>query len=120
MGNTLKPSWGTAAFRFWLPDLLKHDFVALRFISQKSYEKAARMSITPTPDIVTRIFMLFRGVHSDDLDSWKPAAIRAAQEDSATHWEEVVGVDAVGASDCKLFRVLEWGGMEVKGQVVPG
>jgi ubiquitin C len=112
MGNALKLSWGTAALRYWLPDLRKHEFVALRFISQKSYEKAAQMIISPTPNVVTRVFMLFRGVRSDDVALWAPAVARV--KDGATYWTEVVGVDAVRASDPKLFRVLEWGGMEVE------
>jgi len=112
MGNTPKHSWGTATLRYWLPELLKHEFIALRFISQKSYEEAAQMSISPTPDVVTRVFMLFRGVRSDDVVHWACAVSRA--EEGATYWTKVVGVDAVRASDSTLFRVLEWGGMEVE------
>ena len=32
-----------------------------------SYEKAVPMYILPMPDVVTRIFMLFRRVRSDDV-----------------------------------------------------
>jgi hypothetical protein len=99
--------------RYWLPSLLKHEFVALRFVAQASYEKAAQMRVSPAPDVVTRVFMLFRGVSSDDVGLWAPAAARATAEDGATFWTKVVGVDAVRASDRTLFRVLEWGGMEV-------
>jgi hypothetical protein len=99
--------------RYWLPSLLKHEYIALRFITQSSYEKAARIYVSPTPDVVTRVFMLFRGVRSDDVGFWAPAAARMAAEDGATFWSNVVGVDAVRASDRTLFRVLEWGGMEV-------
>jgi hypothetical protein len=97
-----------------LPSLLKHDYIALRFVAQASYEKAAQMLISPAPDVVTRIFMLFRGVPTDDVSLWAPAAARASAEDGATFWTKVVGVDAVRASDHTLFRVLEWGGMEVE------
>jgi hypothetical protein len=106
MGNTRRLSWGTAALRYWLPDLLKHEFIALRFISQKSYEKAAQMSISPEPDIVTRVFMLFRGVRSEDVSHWGPAVTRA--EDGRTNRTKVVGVDAVRAYNLELFLVLEW------------
>jgi hypothetical protein len=58
--------------------------------------------------------MLFRGVRLDDVGLWAPAAARATVEDGATFWTEVVGVDAVHASDRTLFRVLEWGGLEVE------
>ena len=102
--------------RYWLPSLLKHEYIALRFIEQSSYEKAARMRVSPTPDVVTRVFMLFCGVHPDDVVFWAPAAARAAAEDSTTFWSNVVGVDAVRTSDPSLFRVLEWGGMEVQAE----
>jgi len=100
--------------RYWLPDMLRHEYVALRFIAQESYEKAAVMCITPAPDIVTRVFMLFRGVAAGDLGLWEPARARAAEADGATFWAGVVGVDAGRAADSGLFRVLEWGGMEVR------
>ncbi|KAH9033623.1 hypothetical protein EDB85DRAFT_1099774 [Lactarius pseudohatsudake] len=99
--------------RYWLPDMLKYEYVALRFIAQESYEKAAEMRITPAPDIVTRVFMLFRGVVASDLALWEPARARAAEADGATFWADVVGVDAARAADSGLFRVLEWGGMEI-------
>jgi hypothetical protein len=72
------------------------------------------MRISPAPDVVTRVFMLFRGVHPDDVGLWAQAAARATAEDSTTFWTEVVGVNAMRASDRTLFRVLEWGGMEVE------
>ena len=55
--------------------------------------------------------MLFRGVFPDDVILRAPAAARTAAEDFTTFWSNVVGVDAVRACDCTLFRVLEWGGM---------
>jgi ubiquitin C len=72
------------------------------------------MRVSPTPDVVTRVFMLFRGVRPDDVVLWAPAAARAAADDGTTFWSDVVGVDAVRASDRSLFRVFEWGGMEVE------
>ena len=72
------------------------------------------MRVSPAPDVVTRVFMLFRGVRADDVGLWAPGAARAAAEDGATFWANVVGVDAVRASDRALFRVMEWGGMEVE------
>jgi len=72
------------------------------------------MRVSPVPDVVTRVFMLFRGVAKDDLGLWCQAAARATAEDGATFWAQVVGVDTVRAWDGGLFRVLEWGGMEIK------
>jgi len=99
--------------RYWLPDMLKHKYVALRFIAQDAYERVAPVRITPAPDIITRVFMLFRGVAVGDLGLWEAASERAAAVDEATFWAEVVGVDAPLAANSKLFRILERGGMEV-------
>ncbi len=94
--------------------MLKHEYVALRFVAQDAYERAAPMRIAPAPDIVTRVFMLFRGVPVGDLGHWEAASTRAAGADGARFWTDVVGVDAGRAADSGLFRVLEWGGMEVQ------
>ena len=101
---------GTTQILYCLPSLLKHEYIALCFIAQSSYEKAARMRVSPTPDIVIRVFMLSRGVRPDDVGLWAPAAA----DDGGTFWSNVVGIYAVGASDRTLFRVLEWGGLEVE------
>jgi len=112
---TLHTEARTSFITYWLPDLLKHEYIALRFLAQASYEQAAKMRVSPAPDVVTRVFMLFRGVASGDLDFWSQAATRATAEDGATFWTNVVGgIDSTRASDRSLFRVLEWGGMEVK------
>ena len=84
----------------------RHQHVALRFLPQAAYERAAPMRVAPAPDVVTRVFMLFRGVSADELEGWQ----RRAPED----WRDVVGVDVERALDTTLFRALEWGGMEVK------
>ena len=101
--------------RYWLPDLLKHEHVALRFIAQDAYERAASLRVAPTPDVVTRVFMLFRGVAIGDLGLWEAARARAADTGGlgSMYWADIVGVDAARAADSRIFRVLEWGGMEV-------
>jgi hypothetical protein len=91
----------------------KHEHIALRFVAQESYQKAAAMRITPAPEIVTRVFMLFHGVAAGDLSRWEPARVCTETEAGATFWADVVGVDAARAADRGLFCVLEWGGMEV-------
>ncbi|KAI0246381.1 hypothetical protein BJV78DRAFT_1255092 [Lactifluus subvellereus] len=114
---TLHTEARTSFITYWLPDLLKHEYVALRFLAQESYEQAAPMRVSPTPDVVTRVFMLFRGVAAADVELWQSASALAptvAAPDGATSWARVVGVEAERASDRALFRVLEWGGMEVE------
>ncbi|KAJ8087493.1 hypothetical protein PM082_006324 [Marasmius tenuissimus] len=57
---------------------LKYTHIAHRFVPQASYELAAPMDITSTPDKVTRVFMLFRGVN---LNSTWAEGIDWARED---------------------------------------
>ncbi|KAK0219256.1 hypothetical protein IW262DRAFT_1448992 [Armillaria fumosa] len=102
----------TSFITYWLPSILKHDFVALRFLPQASYEHAAPLDVEPKPDVVTRVFMLFKRVCEDELDEWEGALSRASK--SVEVWKGVVGAEYDMAKDEALFRVLEWGGMEVK------
>lgn len=56
--------------------------------------------------------MLFQKIDIGQLDLWANASKRA--EDDVEFWRAVVGVDDKGRQDDKnLFRVLEWGGMEI-------
>ncbi|KAL0065479.1 hypothetical protein AAF712_007543 [Marasmius tenuissimus] len=108
----------TSFITYWLPSFLKHTHVALRFLPQSAYESAAPLDISPPPDVVTRVFMLFRGVSSDEMEhiegddsSWQEAVRRTCED--VDFWRKIVGVDLVKCMDSALFRVLEWGGMEV-------
>ncbi|KAK0216448.1 ubiquitin-domain-containing protein [Armillaria nabsnona] len=102
----------TSFITYWLPSILKHDFVAIRFLPQASYEHAAPLDIEPKPDVITRVFMLFKRVCEDELDEWEGSLSRASE--NVEFWKDIVGVDCDGMKDEALFRVLEWGGMEVK------
>jgi hypothetical protein len=98
---------------YWLPHFLEHKHIALRFIPQESFEHSAPLTITPTPDVITRVFMLFKGVSCEDLGRWTNAIARA--QESVDLWRDVVGIaDLNRLGDKSLFRVLEWGGMEKK------
>ncbi|KAG2038512.1 hypothetical protein BDR03DRAFT_954278 [Suillus americanus] len=101
----------TSFITYWLPSILKHEYVALRFVPQVAYERAASLCISPQPDVVTRVFMLFKGVCKERLANWANAQMQA--EKDVAWWVNVVGVDPARAGDVTLFRVLEWGGMEV-------
>ncbi|KAG1853274.1 hypothetical protein C8R48DRAFT_723405 [Suillus tomentosus] len=101
----------TSFITYWLPSFLKHEYVALRFIPQAAFECAASLHISPQPDVVTRVFMLFKGIRKEDLTNWTNARIQA--EKDVAWWVDVVGVDPARAGDVTLFRALEWGGMEV-------
>ncbi|KAG9090128.1 hypothetical protein FRC06_001216 [Ceratobasidium sp. 370] len=98
--------------QYWLPKFQQHNHIALRFLPQTEYETAAPMDVTPAPDIKTRVFMLFRGIEEGQVGSWAEAQTNATKDPSG--WRAVVGVDPEKTRDTKLFRVLEWGGMEIK------
>ncbi|KIM91642.1 hypothetical protein PILCRDRAFT_810923 [Piloderma croceum F 1598] len=92
-----------------LATILKHRYIALRFLPQISYERAAPLDISPQPSIITRIFMLIKGVPEDRLVDWSGAQRRAVE--NVDFWRNVV--DVAKARDAKLFVVLEWDGMDV-------
>lgn len=96
-----------------MPSIVRYDYVALRFLPQDQFERSAPLDIIPKPDVVTRVFMLFQGVNCSDLGNWEEARQRAQQD--AFDWRTVVGVESSSRQiDPSLFRVLEWGGMEIK------
>ena len=92
---------------------MKHPQVALRFLPQGSYEAAAPMEVTPRPDVVTRIFMVARGLGDEEAqhEEWVEATLRASQP--VEIWQGIVGMSLERALDSTIFRVLEWGGMFV-------
>ncbi|KAF8309817.1 hypothetical protein DL93DRAFT_2062600 [Clavulina sp. PMI_390] len=107
----------TSFITYWLPALSAHKFIALRFVSQASYERAAQLDVTPKPDVVERIFMLFQGLTREAASApeWLTATERA--EEDVRLWRDIVGLQGEPGTlmkDESLFRVLEWGGMEVR------
>jgi hypothetical protein len=55
--------------------------------------------------------MLFKGIHKEYLANWANSQMQA--EKDVGGWVDVVGVDPARAGDATLFRVLEWGRMEL-------
>jgi hypothetical protein len=55
--------------------------------------------------------MLFKGIRKEHVENWANAQMQA--EKDVCGWVDVVGVDPARAGDATLFRVLEWGGMEL-------
>ncbi|BGP11920.1 hypothetical protein JCM10049v2_007840 [Rhodotorula toruloides] len=79
--------------------------IGFRFLAQSDYERAARLDVDPKPDVVTRVFLLFKGVDAVEASEWKKL--------DEIDWVKEVGVQVDKVTDESLFRVLEWGGMEV-------
>ncbi|GAA6042996.1 hypothetical protein JCM8097_003877 [Rhodosporidiobolus ruineniae] len=85
----------------------RSQLVAFRFLPQAQYEQAAKLEVDPKPDVVTRVFMLFKGVDEAETEGWR--------KPDEVDWVSEVGVKVDEARDEGLFRVLEWGGMEIVG-----
>ncbi|KAF5328175.1 hypothetical protein D9619_013438 [Psilocybe cf. subviscida] len=115
----------TSFITYWLPSILKYTHIALRFLSQYAYERAAPLEVTPKPDVIVRVFMLFKGLKPNELNpggAWHDAsrgingdAGRVEGREDAERWRSVIGIDdeSKKLNDGRLFRVVEWGGMEV-------
>lgn len=56
--------------------------------------------------------MLFRGLTGEDAQTWREMN-GEMRDRSPVAWRKIVGVTDK-ALDKSLFRVLEWGGMEVR------
>jgi hypothetical protein len=101
---------------YWLPDMLKYKYIALHFLPQKVYERAAPLSMSPQPTFVTRVFMLWRGLSTEDIegkeDVWSDAVSRASDM-RVEEWVGTVGAAFPPSSVDQKLRILEWGGMEV-------
>lgn len=55
--------------------------------------------------------MVFKGVPDTEIQDWPTAREKASS--GVNWWKDVVGVSVNRALDTSLFRLLEWGGMEV-------
>jgi len=100
---------------YWLPSFQRHRYIAIRFVPQREYEQSAQLTVEDVksgkrPDVTTRVFMLFRGVREAEVSNWKDEGLKADEVD----WRKVIGV-MNKATDESLWRVLEWGGMEILG-----
>ncbi|KAL8291964.1 hypothetical protein RQP46_001430 [Phenoliferia psychrophenolica] len=108
---TLHTSARNDFITYWLPKFIairdRGQRIAFRFVEQAAYEQAARLEVDPKPDVVTRVFMTFKGVGMDGVE-WTVQGKGAKEVD----WRTVVGIESA-ASDESRFRVLEWGGMEL-------
>ena len=61
------------------------------------------------PDVTVRIFMLFKGLKEEDVQGKWGTGLGA----SAVDWRSIVGLGEQSLLDDTLFRVVEWGGMEI-------
>ncbi len=75
---------------FWAPQMLVHDYVYFRFEINDACNEYAELMISPTPDVVNRLYMIWCPI--SPLNCMKPAP------------QKIEPFDRTG------FDVLEWGG----------
>ncbi|GAA5890595.1 hypothetical protein JCM6882_002974 [Rhodosporidiobolus microsporus] len=106
---SLHTSARTDFIAFWLPHFNRlastGKHIAFRFLPQRVHKQAASLEVEPRPDVVTRVFLLFKGVDVSETGKWRKA--------ESVDWVKEVRVDPDEVANEALFRVLEWGGMEV-------
>ncbi len=47
---------------YWLPALEKNAYTQVQFLDDDTYERYAKMDVSPTPTSVIRLFMIFKGL----------------------------------------------------------
>lgn len=76
---------------YWLPELEKYKYNKVRFLSEE-YEQLVALEITPEPETLIRIFMIFKGL--DEFEELEEQVLEPIQRAG--------------------YTVIEWGGAEVK------
>lgn len=76
---------------YWLPELEKHKYNKIRFLGAE-YEKLVKLNITPEPDTLIRVFMIFKGL--EELEEITEQIIEPIQRFG--------------------YTVVDWGGAEIK------
>ncbi|KZV74710.1 hypothetical protein PENSPDRAFT_681672 [Peniophora sp. CONT] len=100
-------------FLKYFPELIQSKYVAIRFLEQETYEQLAPLSVSPPPDVITRVVMLYQNLREDEVEgAWAGARERAQVNPS--YWKEVIGFDE-RSRDTSLYRALEWRLVEIPG-----
>lgn len=76
---------------YWLPKMELNKFNLVHFASKEEYEDRAKLTITPKPDSIKRVFMVFKAL--DTKTTVEP--------------QNISGFSRYG------FTVVEWGGTEL-------
>jgi hypothetical protein len=77
---------------YWLPQMLNNKYNLIHFASREEYNKTVTMDISPKPDSVLRVFMVFKKL--DMALKINPQEVKPFER--------------------KGFTVIEWGGTEIK------
>ena len=92
---------------YWMKDLLSKEYVALTFMTQSDLEVIAKLTIEPKPDILLRIFMIFKSLNHKQLEDFtkKYNFINTCVKATLPFNREII------STDTKL--VVEWGAMKL-------
>ena len=96
----------TEMAQYWAPEMGRYEWVEARFLAQRELEAACPLTISPRPDVTTRVFLLFRpcACAGTGAGGGSPVAVAAPPAAAA--------LAAARAREGKFF-VVEWGGAEV-------
>lgn len=79
---------------YWIKDIIEHKYVVLSFLPLNIYEKIAKLTITPEPKQIIRVFMVFYG-----------------SEQYVQYNSKIEDINQIDRND--EFLVVEWGGMGI-------
>lgn len=77
---------------YWLPQMIENEYNLIHFATKKEYHNRIGLNISPKPDSILRVFMVFKGLN-EKIDV-KPQALEPFNREG--------------------FTVIEWGGTELK------
>ena len=78
----------------WLPAMTKREFVLIEFMDRERLDRRAKLRVSPAPDAIHRVFMLFRTTDTK-YSCKRPLVMSPAL--------------SLSRDGC---TVVEWGGME--------
>ncbi|MCE3297016.1 MAG: hypothetical protein K0R65_2730 [Crocinitomicaceae bacterium] len=79
---------------FWAPRMIRHEQLFVQFLVDQDCDRIAMLDVTPEPDHIRRVYLLFQEVQNGKTFEYDPQAFRPFVRSG--------------------FTVLEWGGSELK------
>jgi len=99
----------TAFITNQLPNFVTYKNIAYRFMSPNRLAAAIDLSVTCSPCVWTRIFLLYRGVSDDELSAFAGSGDKDLR---GGHWRGVIGWNEQ-STEKDQFRVLETSVLEL-------
>ncbi|KAG8762344.1 hypothetical protein FRC12_009094 [Ceratobasidium sp. 428] len=83
---------------------LSNGYIALRFLPQVEYETIAPLSVSPDPDRVVRLVLLFKTLSIESFQAWD--LYRPSYCQGAGIWKDIIGWEETNAkSSFEVFEV---------------